>query len=137
MTTPEKLARSYVSNDNVQSLAVLDDRGDCGFSNVAWDKSLLSVGEISYATTLGYQGNSGGHMSLFPPQKNLEWFRPFTALGTAAVGERRMGRFLTQSLKPAVPGQLSLSQSGWGMDCRGCPPKALRPKAVLSRFAVR
>lgn len=52
-----------------------------------------------------YQHNSGGHTSLFPPQKNLEWLRPFTAIGTTAAGDRRSGRFLTQALDPTVPGR--------------------------------
>ena len=40
--------------------------------------------------------------------KNFEWLRPFTALGTTAMGEGRMGRFLTQALDPVVPGRLSM-----------------------------
>ena len=121
VATAETVARSYVSNDNVQSLAALDERNDTGFNNVAFDKSLQSTREISYATTHGYQHNSGGHMSLFPAQKNLEWLRPFTALGTTAVGDRRNGRFLTQSLDPAAPGRLSLCQS-W-LPAKGTAPR--------------
>jgi hypothetical protein len=120
-----------VSKDNVQSLAVLDERTDTGFTNVAWDKSLQSTGEISYATTHGYQGNSGGHMSLFPALKNLEWLRPFTALGTTAAGDRRNGRFLTQALDPAVPGRLSQCTGGWGMDWAWLPAKGTVPKGGL------
>jgi hypothetical protein len=62
VTTTQTVARTYISNDNVQSLTVLDERNDTGFNNVAWDKSLQSTREISYATTHGYQHNSGGHM---------------------------------------------------------------------------
>jgi len=131
VATAETVARSYVSNDNVQSLAALDERNDTGFNNVAFDKSLQSTREISYATTHGYQHNSGGHMSLFPAQKNLEWLRPFTALGTTAVGDRRNGRFLTQSLDPAAPGRLSLCQSGWGMDWSWLPAKGTAPRGGM------
>jgi hypothetical protein len=71
-------------------------------------------------------------MSLFPAQKNLEWLRPFTALGTTAAGDRRNGRFLTQSLDPAVPGRLSLCQSGWGMDWSWLPAKGtVAPKGGM------
>ena len=132
VATTATLARNYVSNGNVESLTVLDERDDTGFHNVAWDKSLQSTREISFATTHGYQGNSGGHMSLFPAQKNLEWLRPFTALGTtAAGGERRDGRFLTQALDPQVPGRLSRCTGGWGMDWSWLAAKGAVPKGGL------
>ena len=131
VATTEAASRTYISKDNVQSLTVLDERTDTGFTNVAWDKSLQSTGEISYATTHGYQGNSGGYMSLFPAMKNLEWLRPFTALGTTAAGDRRSGRFLTQALDPAVPGRLSQCTGGWGMDWAWLPAKGTPPKGGL------
>ena len=131
VVTSGTVARSYVSTDNVPSLTALDQRDDTGFHNVAWDKSLQATGEISYATTHGYQHNSGGHMSLFPAKKNLEWLRPFTALGTTAVGDRRNGRFLTQAIDPAVPGRLSLCESGWGMNWSWLPAKGTAPQGGL------
>jgi hypothetical protein len=131
VATGETKARTYVSNDNVQTLVVLDEREDTGFTNVAWDKSLQSTREISYATVHGYQGNSGGHMSLFPAVKNFEWLRPVTALGTTARGEQRMGRFLTQALDPEVPGRLSQGTGGWGMDWAWLPAKGAVPKGGL------
>lgn len=131
VATPETVARSYVSNDNVQSLTVLDERSDTGFHNAAFDKSLQGTREISYATTHGYQHNSGGHMSLFPAEENLEWLRPFTALGTTAAGDRRSGRFLTQALDPAVRRRLSLCQSGWGMDWSWLPANGSAPQGGL------
>jgi hypothetical protein len=131
VATAETVTRSYVSNDNAQSLTALDERNDTGFNNVAFDKSLQATREISYATTHGYQHNSGGYMSLFPAQKNLEWLRPFTALGTTAAGDRRNGRFLTQALDPAAPGRLSLCQSGWGMDWSWLPANGTAPKGGM------
>ena len=130
--TAAKAARCHVSRDNVESLGVLHEREDTGFYNVGWDKSLQSISEISYATTHGYQGDSGGHMSLFPPQKNFEWFRPFTALGTTATGDdRRGGRFLTQALDPEVTGRLSRCAGGWGMSWEWLPAKGAVPKGGL------
>ena len=131
VTSKETMSRTYVSNDNVQSLTVLDERSDTGFLNVAWDKSLQSTREISYATTHGYQGNSGGFLSLFPAVKNLEWLRPVTALGTTAMGQGRMGRFLTQALDPLEPGRLSQCTGGWGMDWAWLPAKGTAPKGGL------
>jgi len=131
VVTAATVTRCYVSNDNVQSLSVLDERSDTGFHNVGWDKSLQATREISYATTHGYQHNSGGHMSLFPPQKNLEWLRPFTALGTTAAGDQRSGRFLTQALDPAAPGRLSLCRSGWGMNWEWLASKGTAPRGGL------
>lgn len=124
----ETRSRIYVSAKNVGSLRLLEQRTDTGFYNVAWDKSLQANNVMSFATTHGYQGNSGGHMSLFPSQKNLEWLRPITALGTTAVGARRDGRFFTQALDPIMPGRLSFCESGWGMGwkwrkVKGTPPK--------------
>jgi hypothetical protein len=131
VATKANVSRNYVSNDNVQSLTALDERDDTGFHNVGWDKSLQSTREISFATTHGYQGNSGGHMSLFPAQKNFEWLRPFTALGITAHGEQRGGRFLTQALDPATPGRLSQCIGGWGMDWAWLPAKGDVPKGGL------
>lgn len=113
--TPATESRTYVSGDGVKSLHVLDIRTDTGFHNVAWDRSLQSTREISYATTHGYEHNSGGHMSLFPPQKNFEWLRPFTCLATAGKGRGREGRFLTQALDPEQPGRLTDGRGGYGM----------------------
>ncbi len=131
VSTKAEVARNYVADDNARALSVLDQRDDTGIYNVAWDKSLQSTREISFATSHGYQGNSGGHMSLFPPQKNFEWFRPFTALGTTAAGDRREGRFLTQALDPVVPGRLTRCTGGWGMDWSWMPIKGDIPKGGL------
>jgi hypothetical protein len=110
VTTTAILARSYVSPDNVRSLAVMDERDDTGFFNVAFDKATQTTRVMSYATAHGFQHNSGGHLSLFPAQKSFETLRPFTALGTTPLGEQKFGRFLTQALDPAVPGRLSRSE---------------------------
>ncbi len=131
VATAGKMSRAYVSDNNVQSLSVLDERDDSGIYNVAWDKSLQSTREMAYATTHGYQGNSGGQMSLFPAMKNFEWLRPFTALGTTAMGEGRMGRFLTQALDPVVPGRLSHGVGDWGMAWEWLAPKGTQPKGGL------
>ncbi len=130
VTTPATTARSYISNDNVATLTLLDERADTGFFNVAFDKATQTVREFSYATAHGYQGNSGGFMSLFPDRKNLEWLRPFTALATAARGEEKFGRFLTQALDPATPGRLSLS-THWGYDWSWLPTQGTAPKGGL------
>jgi hypothetical protein len=110
VATPAALARSYVAPGNVRSLAVMDERSDTGFFNVAFDKATQTARVMSYATAHGFQHNSGGHGSLFPEQKHLESLRPFTAVGATAMGDQKFGRFLTQALDPAVPGRLSHSE---------------------------
>ena len=129
--TEGTLTRSYITPDGGLSLRVKDERNDTGFYNAAWDKSLNNPGAISFATSHGYQCNSGGHMSLFPPQKYLEWLRPFTALGTTAAGDRRQGRFLTQALDPMIRGRLSLCVWGWGMDWNWLSTQGTVPKGGL------
>ncbi len=131
MSTGATASRSYITKDDVLSLRVKYERGDTGLYNAAWDKSLSNTVSISYATSHGYQGDSGGHMSLFPPQKHLEWLRPFTALGTAATGDRRQGRFLTQALDPLESGRLSLCVWGWGMNWTWLPNKGEIPQGGL------
>lgn len=111
VATAAKTARSYVSSDSVRSLSVMDERSDTGFYNVAFDKATQTTRVMSYATAHGLQHNSGGHMSLLPEWKNLEWLRPVTALGATAMGEQKCGRFITQALDPVVPGRLSRSQA--------------------------
>jgi len=130
VTTPATAARSYVSSDSVQSLSVMDERSDTGFLNVAFDKATQSTREMCYGTAHGFQHNSGGHMSLFPERKHLEWLRPVTALGATAMGEQKCGRFITQALDPAVPGRLSRSQA-WAFEWAWLPAKGTVPTGGL------
>ncbi len=109
VTTSTKNSRSYSSPDGVQTLSLLDERPDTGFYNIAFDKATQNIYEFTYATSHGVQSNSGGHMSLFPPQKSLDWLSPCTALGASARGEDKFGRFLTMSLLPADMHRVSLS----------------------------
>jgi len=122
----------YVSNDNVATLVPADTRADTGFYNVAFDKALQSVGEMSYATTHGYQAQvaAGAIMALYPPQKNLEWLRPYTAVGAVAIGEQKFGRFITQALDPETPGRLSLSRV-WARDFSWLQPAGDVPRGGL------
>jgi regulation of enolase protein 1 (concanavalin A-like superfamily) len=130
--TTATTARSYVSHDNVQSLSVADERSDTGFYNVAFDKAMQSTGEMRYATAHGYQTQvfAGSHMALYPAQKNLEWLRPFTAVGATAMGDQKFGRFITQALDPVVPGRLSRSER-WAFEWSWLPSKGTVPKGGL------
>jgi PA14 domain len=107
--TAQKASRGYSTPDGGITLSLLDERPDTGFYNVAFDKATQNVYEFSYATSHGVQTNSGGHMSLFPPQKSLDWMTPVTAVGASAHGEEKFGRFLSLSLLPTDISQLSLS----------------------------
>ncbi len=70
-------------------------------------------------------------MSHFPAMEDFEWLRPFTALGTTAMGEGHMGRFLTQALDPVVPGRLSHGVGDWGRAWEWLGPKGTLPKGGL------
>ena len=48
-------------------------------------------------------------MFLSPGIKDMESFRPFTALASAGHGDTRCGRALLQALDPVRPGRLSRS----------------------------
>jgi hypothetical protein len=109
VTSNAKSSRSYSSPDGVQTLSLLDERPDTGFYNVAFDKATQNIYEFTYATSHGVQSNSGGHISLFPPAKSLDWLTPCTALGASAHGEEKFGRFLTMSLMPTDMHRVSLS----------------------------
>ena len=130
VTTAARAARSYVSSDGVRSLSVMDERSDTGFYNVAFDKATQTTRVMSYATAHGFQHNSGGHMSLLPEWKNLEWLRPATALGATAMGEQKCGRFITQALDPAAPGRLSRSQA-WAEEWSWLHPQGTIPRGGL------
>lgn len=125
-------ARSYMSHDNVATLSKEDEWPGIGFFNVAFDKATQSTGGMNYATTHGFQTqvSSGSHLALYPEQKNLEWLRPFTALGAAAQGEQKFGRFITQALEPAVPGRLSMSER-WAESWSWQPIKGDVPEGGL------
>ena len=125
-------SRAYVSHDDVQTIVVSDERDDTGFFNVAFDKALQSVNEMRYATAHGYQTqiSPGTHMALYPPQKCLEWFRPFTAVGAAALGDQKFGRFIAQAIDPAVPGRLSRSHA-WAFDWHWLTPAGDVPAGGL------
>lgn len=73
-------------------------------------------------------------MSLFPEQKRLESFRPFTALGTTAMGERKFGRFITQALDPVVSGRLSRSEL-WAEEWQWLPVQGAVPRGGLIAVA--
>ena len=130
--TPALTARGYLSSDGVQTIAVSDERSDTGFYNVAFDKALQSVNEMRYATAHGYQSQvfAGSHMALYPPQKQVEWLRPFTAVAAAAQGDEKFGRFFTQALQPAKPGRYSVSER-WAFEFSWLQPTGDVPTGGL------
>ncbi len=117
IATTGQTSRGYLSPDGVQTLQVADERSDCGFYNVVFDKALQSVNEMRYATSLGYQSEvfQNSQMALYPPQKGLDWLRPYTAIGAAALGDEKFGRVITQALNPVDPGEFSLSEQ-WAFE---------------------
>lgn len=102
-------SRDFVSRDGGLTLQQTCERSDLGYLNVAFDKG--SPEELPYASTHGVLKalGDGERTFLFPPAKNLECFRPVTALGCAGLGDIRCGRCLTQALDPAASGRLSSS----------------------------
>ena len=83
--------------------------GAVGYLNVAFDKGTWA--EPSYATTHGYCQSLGeSKMFLSPASKNLEIFRPVTAVASSGHGDTRCGRALLQALDPAKLGRLSRSE---------------------------
>ena len=130
--TTSSARRSYLSSDNVQTLAVSDERSDTGFFNVAFDKALQTVNEMRYATAHGYQSQvfAGSHMALYPEQKHLETLRPFTAIAAAAMGDQKFGRVITQALTPTTPGRLSRSER-YAFEWDWLPTKGTVPKGGL------
>jgi hypothetical protein len=112
VATTNTVSRGYVSHDDIRTLAVSDERTDTGFFNVAFDKALQSVNEMRYATAHGYQSQvfAGTQMALYPPAKDLEWFRPFTAIAATALGDAKFGRCLTQALDPVRTSRYSQSE---------------------------
>lgn len=130
VVTSQTATRSYVLSNQGRSLSVLDERRDTGFFNVAFDKATQTTRVMSFATAHGFQHNSGGHMSLFPEQKQFESFRPFTGLGATAMGDRKFGRFITQALDPSVPGRLSRSEL-WAEEWAWLPSEGQVPKGGL------
>jgi hypothetical protein len=103
------VSRDYVSRDGGLSLQRTCERADLGYLNVAFDKGSLEA--LPYATTHGILKAlaDGDETFLFPSVKNLEVFRPVTALGCSGIDEGLCGRCLTQPLDPANPAQLSRS----------------------------
>lgn len=124
VATKAATSRSYVSHDNVKTLTLSDERIDTGFYNLAFDKAMQSTNEMRYATSHGYQTQvfSGAIMALYPPQKDLEWLRPTTAIAAAAMGDQKFGRCLTQALDPEVTGRISRSER-WAFEWNWVKPK--------------
>ena len=131
-TTPAAVSRSYTSPDGLQTLVMADERSDTGFYNAAFDKAMQTTTEMRYATTHGYQSqvSQGNHMALYPEAKNLESWRPFTALGATAMGNQKFGQFITQALDPRVPGRLSRSQV-WAFEWSWLPIQGTIPTGGL------
>lgn len=132
VTTAATTSRAYVSHDSVKSIVVSDERSDTGLFNVAFDKAMQSVNEMRYATAHGFQAQvfAGSHMALYPPQKHLEWLRPFTAVAATAKGEEKFGRFIAQALAPAQPGRYSRSEA-WAFEWSWLTPKGAVPTGGL------
>lgn len=132
ITNSSTRSRSYLSPDGVKTLAISDEREDTGFYNAAHDKALQTTTEMRYGTTQGMQTqiSPGSHMALYPLQKNLEWLRPFTAVGATAKGDQKFGRFFAQALDPEVPGRLSRSEI-WAFEWSWLQPKGEIPKGGL------
>ncbi len=130
--TTATTSRAYVSDDDITTLRIADERIDTGFYNVAFDKALQSVNEMRYATTHGFQTQvfEGVHMALYPPQKNLEWLTPFTAVAAAAQGDQKFGRFITQAIAPHQPQRYSLSER-WAFEWSWLEPRGDIPTGGL------
>ena len=130
-------SRSYVSYDNVQTIALADERDDTGFYNAIFDKALQSVNEMRYGTTHGLQTqiSPGAHMALYPEAKNLDCFRPLTGLAAAALGDQKFGRCLAQSLAPSAPGRLSRSET-WAFEWSWLTPQGDVPPGGLIAAAA-
>jgi len=108
LVAPVKVARDHVSHDGGKSLRPVCEWSDLGYLNIAFDKG--SAAEPSYATTHGYcQSLHERKMFLSPGIKDMESFRPFTALASSGHGDTRCGRALLQALDPVRPGRLSRS----------------------------
>ena len=105
------VSHDYVSRDGGLALSRICERTDLGYLNVAFDKGAYPE-ELPYATTHGILKalGDGERTFLFPLVKNLECFRPVTALGCSGVDDG-YGRCLTQPLDPARPGQFSRSDN--------------------------
>ena len=110
--TPARVSRGHVSRDGIQTLVVAEERADTGFYNFAFDKALMSVGEMRYATTHGIQAQvfEGWHMATYAEWKHLDWQRPVTGIGAVARGDHKFGWCITQALNPVRPGRVSRSE---------------------------
>jgi hypothetical protein len=132
--TPAGTSKSYITRDDGETVALSEERDDCGFYNVAFDKAMQSTNEMRYATSHGYQTQvfEGWHMALYPPQTNLEWFRPYTAVAAAAKGDEKFGRFIAGPLAPERPGRYSVSER-WAFEWSWLTPQGTQPDAKPSK----
>ena len=108
--TKDTNASDYLSRDGGRTLAQVCNRSDLGYYNVSFDRGSWPS-EIPYATSHGVlKSLAEGEISyLFPPEKNLESFRPTTALACSGLPEAFRGRTVSMALDPANPGQISVS----------------------------
>jgi hypothetical protein len=109
ITAGAVLARDYISRDGGSSLQLVCERTDLGYLNAAFDKG--APDELPYATSHGILKalSDGERTFLFPEAKNLDVFRPVTAIGCTGIDDGRAGRCLTQPLDPLIQGRLSHS----------------------------
>lgn len=140
-STATTISKSYITRDDAKSIVVSEQRDDCGFYNVAFDKAMQSTNEMRYATSHGYQTQvfEGWHMALYPPEKNLEWFTPYTAVAAAAQGDQKFGRFIAAPLFSNQPGRYSKSER-WAFEWSWITPTTVsaapqRPKGGVIAIA--
>jgi hypothetical protein len=130
--TSATVSRGYRSPDGVRTLAVADERADTGFYNLTFDKALMTVNEMRYATSHGVQAQvfEGWNMALYPAAKHLEWRRPFTAVASSARGDLKFGWTFAQALDPEQPARLSRSER-WAFEWQWAEPAGDAPTGGL------
>ena len=136
--TEPKISRDFYSRDGGKTIHEVCSREDLGYLNAAFDKGAWPE-ELPYATTHGLTKALGNGVStyLFPPEKNLEAMRPYTAIGTAALLDHSNGRAIVGPLVPSRDGNMSLTDEwafNWQLPARQAGDRAVGTIAIAGEL---
>lgn len=84
-------------------------REDCGYYNCDWTRGIDERRQLVFATTIGFQGNSGRHFSSYPAPHVCDWWSPATAIAAGSADgdeEKRCGLLECAVLAPSDPAKL-------------------------------
>jgi hypothetical protein len=132
--TKSTTSKVFLSTNDCTNLKRVVSHPYVGLTRLCFGRVRPNPDEYRVASTHGIFHNWGGPIAAYPPERHVEWMKPFTALDDVAMPpdkDQRMGRMMTASLAPERHGILSISEGGWWQDWKPVQTKGDSPEGGL------